>query len=267
MQYNIIDSYEEIDEENRLQSSLARRVEFISTTEAIEPYILPGMKVLDCGCGVGIYSIYLARRQASVTAIDLVPKHIKRLQELIMQDPNLLIDASVKNAVDLSQYKNEMFDMVLCLGPLYHLVSKEQQMQCLNECLRVTKTNGIIAIAYISPYSVLPCVARGGTTRISTELITKIIDDKKITSDDPCCFWTDNCYYTPEEIEVLVRNAGMEIVDHLASDGQSIAFQSVINSMDEQEYAIWLAYHRRVCREPSIIGTSNHGLLITRKKE
>ena len=262
---NLIESYEEIDEEHRLQSSLARRVEFISTVEALTPFCFSKMKILDVGCGTGIYSLYFSKKGADVTAIDLVPKHIRRLEELINKE-KLSIDSYVGNAVDLSRFDDESFDMVLCLGPLYHLISSDDRQKCLNECIRVTKAKGIIAFAYISPYSVFPCVLRGNLSRISKELMKKIVDDKKISSDDSCCFWTDNYFYSPDDIEIWLKNNDLIIEDHLASDGQSIAFQTVVNSMNDSEFEIWFEYHRKTCRIPSLLGASNHGLIITRKK-
>lgn len=58
----------------------------------------------------------------------------------------------------------------------------------------------------------------------------------------------------------------LEIMDHLATDGQSIAFQSVVNILDEKAFSVWMNYHRLICRERSILGSSNHGLIIARKK-
>ena len=262
---DIIKSYKDIDEENRLQSSLARRVEFISTVEALMPFYFSKMNLLDVGCGAGIYSLYFSKKGADVTSIDLVPEHIKRLEELISKE-KLSINSYVENAVKLSRFNDETFDMVLCLGPLYHLISLKDQQKCLSECIRVTKTNGIIAFAYISPYSVFPCVLRGDLSRISRILMEKIIDEKKISSDDSCCFWTDNSYFSPDDMENWLKQNGLIIEDHLASDGQSIAFQTVVNSMNDSEFEIWLDYHRKTCRIPSLLGVSNHGLIITRKK-
>ena len=59
---NLIASSEEIDEEHMLQSSLARRVEFISTVEALTSFCFYKMKILDVGCGTGIYSLYFLKK-------------------------------------------------------------------------------------------------------------------------------------------------------------------------------------------------------------
>ncbi len=263
---DIITSYSEIDEENRLQSSNARKVEFLTTVDALSPYLKNNTKVLDCGCGVGVYSLYYAKQGFQITALDLVPKHIKRLRE-IANSEKLDIKTIVGNATDLSMFDNQVFNITLCMGPLYHLIHEEEQVDCIQECIRVTKKNGIIVFAYISPFSVFPCVIRGETTRISKKLVDKILVDKKISSKDDVCFWTDNNYYAPTEIESILTAHKLTILDHLATDGQSIAFQNVINSLDAEQLSIWMDYHRRICREKSILGASNHGLIITRKRE
>ena len=262
---NIINSYNEIDEENRLQSTNARKVEFLTTIDALKPYMNPNTKVLDCGCGVGVYSLYYAKKGLQITALDLVPKHIARLNEIAFEE-SVCIEALVGNATDLSAFEDQSFDLTLCMGPLYHLIKDEDRYDCIQECMRVTKNDGIIAFSYISPFSVFPCVIRGDVARASKKLVDKIIIDKKISGEDDLCFWTDNFYYSPSDIEVILESFGLTIIDHLATDGQSIAFQSVINSLDEEQMSIWLDYHRMVCREKSMLGASNHGLVLARKK-
>lgn len=262
---SVINSYGEIDEENRLQSTYARKVEFLSTIEALLPYMQKGVKVLDCGCGVGIYSLYYARQGIDVTSLDLVPKHIQRLDEIACNE-EIDIKTVIGNAIDLSVFLDRSFDITFCMGPLYHLVHKEDLEACIKECVRVTKDNGIIVFSYISPFSVFPCVVRGDTEKLNKELAKKIIADKKISSEDQLCFWTDNNYYSPTDIENVLSMYELTVVDHLATDGQSIAFQNVINSFNQEQFAIWMEYHRMVCREKSILGASNHGLVITRKK-
>ena len=262
---DLIESYKEIDEENRLQSTLSRRVEYLTTINTLDKYCFSGMKCLDVGCGVGIYSLYLKEHNLDVTSIDLVPKHINRLNEIIKQK-NINIKTMVCNALNLSTFKDNSFDIVLCMGPLYHLLNNSDQNQCIKECIRVVKPNGIIMFSYISPFSVFPCAIRGDINRISNELVDKIIDNHCIEANSPYCFWTDNYFHDPSEIEKILINNKLEIIDHLATDGQSIAFQNTINQMTDAEFDIWMRYHLKICRNKSILGTSNHGLIVTRKK-
>lgn len=262
---NLIESYNEIDEEHRLQSTLARKVEYFTTIDAINKFCTDVNNCIDVGCGVGIYALYLDKLGIQTTAVDLVPSHITRLKEIIEQN-NLNIKAYVGNALDLSIYPSEHYDMVLCLGPLYHLLSSEEQEKCINECIRLAKPGGILLFAYISPFSVFPCAVRGDVSRMSSELIKMIVDDHKVDADSPYCFWTDNYYHDPDEIEAFIKRHNLTIIDHLATDGQSIAFQNVINQMTESQFSLWLEYHFKTCRIRSMLGTSNHGLVVTRKK-
>lgn len=265
MSKDLIQSYEEVNEEERLNSSLARRVEFLSTVDTISKFLFDGVKIFDCGCGVGVYSIWLAEHGANVVSIDIVSKHIERLREII-SEKHLPIKAEIGDAVNLSHFPDESFDITLCMGPLYHLTSDEQHIRCINECVRVTKPNGILAFSYISPYSVFPCVIRGDINRISYDLVDGITTRKVINASDECCFWTDNYYYDPDDIENRLQSLGVSVIDHLATDGQSIAFQSVINSMDDKQFQTWMYYHKLTCRVRSILGASNHGLVIGKKK-
>lgn len=262
---NLIESYQEIDEENRLQSTLARRVEYLTTINVLNTYCHKSKNCIDVGCGVGIYALHLDKFGIKTTAIDLVPDHINRLKELIAQS-NANIEACVGNVLDLSAYPSNSYDMVLCLGPLYHLLTSAEQDKCIIECKRLAKSGGVLLFSYISPYSVFPCAVRGNMERMSLELIEKIVNDHKIEADSPYCFWTDNYYHDPIEIETLLSRHNLEIVDHLATDGQSIAFQNMVNQMTENQFSLWIKYHFKTCRIRSMLGASNHGLVVTRKK-
>ena len=220
---DIIEAYREIDEEKRLQSTLARRVEYLTTIQILEQYCSDKANCIDVGCGVGIYSLYMDRLGVKTTALDLVSEHIFRFNEII-SETNANIDAQVGTALDLSKFEPESFEVVLCLGPLYHLLTLDQQIKCIEECKRVAAPNAILLFSYISPYSVFPCAIRGDINRMSPNLIDKIIDDHRIEANSPYCFWTDNYYHDPLEIEKLIADCGLEIIDHLATDGQSIAF-------------------------------------------
>ncbi len=52
------------------------------------------------------------------------------------------------NALDLSRFADELFDITLVLGPLYHMYIKEDKKKVLEEAIRVTKKQGHIFIAY-----------------------------------------------------------------------------------------------------------------------
>ena len=59
------------------------------------------------------------------------------------------------DALDLSRFKDECFDAVLVLGPMYHLFEKSDAMQCLSEAVRVLKKDGVLLTAYLSIHALM----------------------------------------------------------------------------------------------------------------
>lgn len=54
------------------------------------------------------------------------------------------------NALDLTMLEAASFDVVLCLGPLYHLEHEAQRTRCLEQALRVLKPGGSAFFAFIN---------------------------------------------------------------------------------------------------------------------
>lgn len=266
MRKDIINSYNEIMENQRLDSTKARKVEYLTTLKTIDKYIMGGTTIADIGCGCGIYSLHYAEKNYNIISIDVVPKHIETLKRIALKK-KLRIDAYVGDAVNLERFDDNSVDIVLCLGPLYHLTDIAEQKKCINECRRIVKPGGHICFAYISCYAVFPYVVRGHSEFLKNSLQDKIIIDHRLSADDPDCFWTDNYFHSPEEIEKVVELSNLIIVEHLAADGQSIAFQQMINQFTDEEFECWMNYHYMICHESSIIGSSNHGIIVARKDE
>ena len=134
-------------EDNRLTKDKMHYIEFITTTTYIDKYLKQGDRIIDIGAGTGAYSLYYANKGYKVDAIELVQANVDVLQNKIKD--NMDINAIQGNALDLSMYEDDTFDITLVLGPLYHLFKKDEEDQAIKEAIRVTKPNGKIFIAFI----------------------------------------------------------------------------------------------------------------------
>ena len=94
------------------------------------------------GAGTGRYSIALAKEGMEVTALDLVESNL----EVLRQNGHGIdrLTACQGDAVDLSRFADETFDVTLVLGPLYHLYDAQDVHKAIDEAIRVTKKGGVL---------------------------------------------------------------------------------------------------------------------------
>lgn len=78
----------------------------------------------------------------SVDSLELVQDNIEVFKNNIEEGMNIRVEQG--NALNLSGYEDNSFDVTLVLGPLYHLFKKEEQEAAIREVVTVTKKGGII---------------------------------------------------------------------------------------------------------------------------
>ena len=247
--------YRRYDEDSRLNKSNSARVEFLTTVRYIEKYLTPGAKILDVGAGAGEYSLHFARKGFQVSALELADANIAAFRAKITDGDS--IDLVQGNALDLSRYESDSFDVVLLFGPLYHLHEETDKLRCIEEAKRVCKPDGKIFFAFISNDIVILTMQQAH----SDYLIDGDYNKETFRLDDfPFVF------HTPDHCRELLGKAGIQICHEVASDGASELLQDLVNDLDEASYQQYLRYHFYICEKPEFLGMSNH-LLFVGKKE
>ena len=246
--------YSRKSENDRLNKSQAARVEFLTTVWYIEKYLAPDAKILDVGAGAGEYSFYFARKGYSVSALELADANIAAFRAKMTEHDS--IDLVQGNALDLSRYDSESFDVVLLFGPLYHLHEEADKLRCIEEAKRVCKKDGKIFFAFISNDMVILTMQQ----LHSDYLISGDYNKETFRLDDfPFVF------HTPDHCRELLGEAGIQICHEVASDGASELLQDLVNGLDEASYQQYLRYHFYICEKPEFLGMSNHFLYIGEK--
>ncbi len=240
-------TYEIFNEDSRLNWSQAARVEFLTTTRYIDRYLRPGMRILDIGAGAGEYSLHYARQGYEVNALELSPANVAAFEKKITPELNLTLRQG--NALDLSAYADGSFDVVLVMGPLYHLHSEVDRQRVIAGARRVCKPLGTIFFAFISN-DMVPL----------TELMYR--PDYFVTGDyDKDSFKMHDfpfVFFTLDQCRRMLREGGINILHEVASDGVSELLAQQINAMDEDNYEQYLRYHFYCCEKPEMLGRSNH---------
>lgn len=110
--------------------------------------------VLDVGCGTGNAAITAARRDVSVTGLDIVPSMLDEAREHATITDVTTIDWHEGTATDLP-FADGTFDVTLsCLGHMF----AEPPDQAGRELLRVTRPGGRIAFTSWTPDGPVPAM-------------------------------------------------------------------------------------------------------------
>ena len=245
--------YKRYVEEERLAQSKAGKVEFLTNVHYIEKYIRQGDKILDIGAGTGEYSLYFSSKGYQVSALELSEKNIEVFRR--KTGPNDSIDLVQGNALDLSRYDDETFDIVLVFGPLYHLHNDEDKLKCIQEAKRVCKKDGKIFFAFISNDIVVLTMQQ----EHADYLLHGAYDKETFQLYDyPFVF------HTLERCRDILRAGNIQIQNEVASDGVSELLKDMIERMDEESYRQYIQYHLYLCEKKECLGMSNHLLFVGR---
>ena len=254
--------YESHDEDGRLLSKHGR-VEYITTQKYIHACAnaIGAKRILEIGAGTGRYSIPLAKEGFDVTAVELVAHNLDILKQKL--DSSETLHALQGNALDLSRFDDDCFDLTLLLGPMYHLFAREEKVKALSEAVRVTKPGGYLLVAYcMNEATIINFGFRNGNLHYILE--NNLLLDA----------W--HCRSEPKEIFELYRTEDIAALDAavpvtreklVATDGATNYMRDVIDEMDAFTFEKWMEYHFATCERQDLIGASHHTLDILRKKK
>ena len=229
--------YDYFDEEHRLTATPARSIELLTTRMQIAKVLKPGMQILDVGAGSGAYSLAYAQEGYAVTAVEPVKKHCA------------LMKAKRRPAMDLTILEAS-FDVVLCLGPLYHLEHEAQRTRCLEQVLHVLKPGGSAFFAFINNDMVFiteamvynPDFLDNGRYDRSTFKV----------ADLPFVF------LTLDQVRRWLATLGWKPAQVFAADGMAELLADKVNALSAEQFQQWLAFHWAMCEKPAMLGASNH---------
>lgn len=250
--------YNKFNEEKRLNSRHGQ-VEFITSMKYIHEYLENAtartgkakneIKLLDLGAGTGRYSIPLAEEGYDVTAVELVKHNLGRLKQ-----KSSLVKAYHGNAMKLSRFANDAFDVTLLFGPLYHLHSKEEKLAALSEAKRVTKPGGILLAAYImNEFSVI-------TYAFKEKHITEALETGMLDGTYHCTKKANALYSMVrlEDMDDLNKEAGLTRLKVIAADGAANYIRPYLNTLTQEEFSHFIDYHLATCERMDLMGASGH---------
>jgi ubiquinone/menaquinone biosynthesis C-methylase UbiE len=231
-------------------------MEFYLTTKYVEKLLKKTSKVLEVGCGTGFYAMEFHDKCKQYVGLDIVPKHIEAVNAKAKKKNIKNVTGVVGDATDI-HFDDNSFDVVLILGPMYHLDKKARE-KALKEAKRVCKPNGAIVWSYINKVAVFSGLI--GTyeyrEQISKDILANIIDKGQ---DKEGIFF----YSTPEEQAAMAEKHNLPIVKHIGLDGVG-SHAKPIKSMNSRDFKLWAEFVEKTCELTSSLGANDHALIISK---
>lgn len=242
------------------------RIEFEITKRYLNHYITgASQKILDIGGGPGRYSFYLAERGHKVSLLDLSQKHINIAKQK-SEELGINLDQYVKgDALDLSDFEAEEFDVVLLMGPLYHLTSEEDRKKSLSEATRVLKKGGLLIASFISKYAPLQeafAYLDLGEQMSDMEDLFRYLDDGE--NNDGNGFTT--AYFTGiEEAEGFMAAGGLKQLAFAGAETVILSKERELTDLPQEQFDRWIDFCYRLSQDRSLLGSSMHFIYVGEK--
>ena len=253
--------YGAINEDERLIRSRHGQLEYHVTMHYIHRFLQPGDRVLEIGAGTGRYSIALAREGYPVSAVELVESNLETLKANAGDLSNLA--AFQADALDLSRFGDDSFDVTLLFGPMYHLYTRADQDRAILEAIRVTRPGGTILTSFLSAHAII-CTnylyrglhaVDGLQLNFDEAYRVRHFPEQVFTGFDIC------------EFESLFSDKQVEYITTVAADNVlEIAERREDFAMTDADFQAFADYQLQICEKREMLGNSSHLLYICRKQ-
>jgi S-adenosylmethionine-dependent methyltransferase len=242
------------------------QLEYDLTWRYLDRFLPTQGSILEVGAATGRYSLELVKRGYQLTAVDLSPGLIEVCRKNIM-DAGLSGKARflVADARDLSGLQEEKFDVVLLMGPLYHLVEETDREHALKQAYEHLREGGVIFTAFISRLGVFGDLMKNMPHWIEDQAEVKALLDKGRRPDDRPHGGFRGYFALASEISSLHEEVGFETLVLAGVEPAISADDESYNKLRDNQRESWLNLLFKISTDESILAASRHLLYIGRK--
>ena len=255
--------YDRGEEADRLAGGFSSGpLELARTQELILRHLSdPPRAVLDVGGGPGRYAAWLASLGYDVRLVDPVPLHVE--QAVAASDA---ITVEVGDARHLAQ-ADASVDVVLLLGPLYHLLDRGDRLRALDEAHRVLQPGGLLVAARIRGFAaLLDLLVR--LDRLHEPGIMAIVEtavESGVFHGDQDGLFTTAYFHLPAELEAELEEARFEVDGIYNVEGPGFLVERFADRWaDPERRDAMMQAARLVETNAAMLGASSHLLAVGR---
>lgn len=220
--------------------------------------------VADIGGGPGRYTDWLVEAGHRVVHRDVVDGHVHDVRTRHAGR----VDSAVGDARSLD-LPDASVDVVLLLGPLYHLVDEADRVQALREAARVVCPGGTVHAAAISRW--LPRLDGMLTKRIRLlyPSMSEVVDEVERTGHLAPVIegGFTGFVHRPDDLAAEVEAAGLALESLVSLEGVAFALGDLDERWaDEAERTLLLDTLRALEAVPELLGIGPHLLATARRR-
>lgn len=257
---SIIDAkqyYLHYDVDNRIKRDKAHLIEFLLSLFTLEKYINKHANVIDIGCGTGNYSVALSDKCNSILAVDMMDNLLDILRNKIEKMRISNITCLCSNVLEVPNIVNKKFDLILCMGPMYHLNNKKDRISCFTALKKLGHKDSIFIFTYLNNFA---CLSNVFKEKIKFNTFVNLLRKDK--------FYLKPFYFT--SYDYMARETihnGFEIIEHLALDPVANICTDSVNNISEENYNDFVETLKKTNKYPEFLRLSSHNMIVAKLKK
>jgi len=262
-----IAAYYDSDPERENTRLERHQLEYDLTWLYLDRYLPAQGSILEVGAATGRYTLELAKRGYSITAVDLSAANIELCRKSIAEAGlQRQVQLVVADARDLGEVTKRGFDVLLLMGPLYHLVTEADRKTALQQVSARLRTGGILFSSFISRFGILGDLLRNIPDWIENQAEVQSILEQGRNPYHSRQGGFRGYFTRASEIAPLHEAIGFETLALAGVEPAISADDDSYNKLQGKQRQLWLDLFHKISTERTIIGASRHLLYIGRKK-
>ncbi len=243
---------------------IANRPEFLLTCRFIDRYVRSGERILDIGGGPGRYSLYLADKGCDVTLLDLSDANVEFAASKA-REQGIALRTLRGDAREADTVVSGLFDHVLLMGPLYHLLEECDRVKAVNACLKLLKPGGMLFVSFINMFAGMIYAMKIDPAIIldqnESEFYTTVLSDTSFAGKA----FTQAYFINQNEVLPFMSQFPLEKLHLFGQEGITSPCEDNLFSKSPEISAAWLDMAEKLCERENLLSWSEHLMYVGRK--
>jgi SAM-dependent methyltransferase len=242
------------------------QLEYDLTWRYLDRYLPPQGSILEVGAATGRYTVELAKRGYTLTAVDLSAALLEECRKRLVDEAlEKQVRLVVADARDLGEVAEKGFDAVLLMGPLYHLIVEADRIVVLRQAFDQLREGGILFSALLSRFGMMGDLLKRTPGWIEDQAAVRSqIETGKRPDDAPRGGFRGYAAQV-SEVAPLHEAIGFETLTLAGIEPAIAADDESYNKLQGKQRQLWLDLFYEMSTEMSILGASRHLLYIGKK--